>query len=158
MNTIEFTLALGLASLVAGFLGALTGLGGGVVIVPLLVLVFGVDIRYAVGASLVSVIAIRRALRQPTCAKAFRISAPECFSRFDYPRCIVRSSGCRARSGKWAGDRIRRGPVYSAYLSGHHTDRSNADLPPDRGQPCFDSTPTFQPSTEGAVIAFSAFP
>jgi uncharacterized protein len=41
----------------AGLLGALTGLGGGVVIVPLLTLVFGIDIRYAVGASLVSVIA-----------------------------------------------------------------------------------------------------
>jgi uncharacterized membrane protein YfcA len=38
-------------------LGALTGLGGGVVIVPMLVLLFGVDIRYAAGASLVSVIA-----------------------------------------------------------------------------------------------------
>jgi uncharacterized membrane protein YfcA len=35
----------------------LTGLGGGVVIVPFLTLVFGVDIRYAIGASLVSVIA-----------------------------------------------------------------------------------------------------
>ena len=41
----------------AGFLGALTGLGGGVVLVPLLVLLFRVDIRYAIGASLVSVIA-----------------------------------------------------------------------------------------------------
>src|SRR6202453_3371740 len=38
-------------------LGSLTGLGGGVVIVPLLTLVFGVDLRYAMGASLVSVIA-----------------------------------------------------------------------------------------------------
>jgi uncharacterized membrane protein YfcA len=37
----------------AGFLGALTGLGGGVVIVPLLAPVFGVDIHYAIGASLV---------------------------------------------------------------------------------------------------------
>jgi hypothetical protein len=46
-----------LGSFAAGFLGALTGLGGGVVIVPLLVLGFGVDIRYAIGASLVSVIA-----------------------------------------------------------------------------------------------------
>jgi uncharacterized membrane protein YfcA len=45
------------ASLAAGFLGALTGLGGGVVIVPFLTLAMGVDIRYAVGASLVSVIA-----------------------------------------------------------------------------------------------------
>jgi uncharacterized membrane protein YfcA len=45
------------ASLVAGLLGALTGLGGGVVIVPLLVLAFKVDIHYAAGASLISVIA-----------------------------------------------------------------------------------------------------
>src|SRR5580692_8185663 len=46
-----------LGSLVAGSLGALTGLGGGVVLVPLLTLVFHVDIRYAIGASLISVIA-----------------------------------------------------------------------------------------------------
>ncbi len=41
----------------AGLLGSLTGLGGGVVIIPLLTLVFGVDIHYALGASLISVIA-----------------------------------------------------------------------------------------------------
>ncbi|BAC91931.1 glr3990 [Gloeobacter violaceus PCC 7421] len=46
-----------IGALLAGFLGALTGLGGGVVIVPLLTLVFGVDIHYAIGASLVSVAA-----------------------------------------------------------------------------------------------------
>jgi uncharacterized protein len=57
MNVLVFTLLVTLASMAAGFLGALTGLGGGVVIVPLLALVFGVDIRYAIGASLVSVIA-----------------------------------------------------------------------------------------------------
>ncbi|MGD0383364.1 MAG: sulfite exporter TauE/SafE family protein [Thermoguttaceae bacterium] len=57
MNVLEFTGLIWLGSLAAGFLGGLTGLGGGVVIVPLLTLVFGVDIRYAIGASLVSVIA-----------------------------------------------------------------------------------------------------
>src|SRR5215471_3046445 len=57
MSVWLFTLLVGLGALAAGFLGALTGLGGGVVIVPLLVLAFGVDIRYAAGASLVSVIA-----------------------------------------------------------------------------------------------------
>jgi hypothetical protein len=57
LNTVEFTLLIWLGSLLAGFLGALTGLGGGVVIVPLLTIVFGVDIRYAIGAALVSVIA-----------------------------------------------------------------------------------------------------
>jgi uncharacterized protein len=57
MNILGFTATIAVISLGAGFLGSLTGLGGGVVIVPLLTLAFGVDIRYAVGASLVSVIA-----------------------------------------------------------------------------------------------------
>lgn len=57
MNNLELTLLIGLGSMVAGFLGAMTGLGGGVVLVPLLTLGFGVDIRYAIGASLISVIA-----------------------------------------------------------------------------------------------------
>ncbi|HVN76397.1 MAG TPA: sulfite exporter TauE/SafE family protein [Thermoanaerobaculaceae bacterium] len=57
MNNLVFTALVGASSLVAGFLGSLTGLGGGVVIVPLLALAFGVDVRYAIGASLISVIA-----------------------------------------------------------------------------------------------------
>jgi uncharacterized protein len=54
---IEFSSAVLLTSFLAGLLGALTGLGGGVVIVPVLALLFHVDLRYAIGASLVSVIA-----------------------------------------------------------------------------------------------------
>ena len=57
MSTILFTSLLFVTSILAGFLGALTGLGGGVVIVPVLTLLFAVDIRFAMGASLVSVIA-----------------------------------------------------------------------------------------------------
>ncbi|MGC9194349.1 MAG: sulfite exporter TauE/SafE family protein [Syntrophobacteraceae bacterium] len=57
MDTTTFSTLIFSGSLIAGFVGALTGLGGGVVIVPLLTLGFGVDIRYAIGASLVSVIA-----------------------------------------------------------------------------------------------------
>jgi uncharacterized protein len=57
VNILEFSLLVWLGSFAAGLIGALTGLGGGVVIVPLLTSIFAVDIRYAVGASLVSVIA-----------------------------------------------------------------------------------------------------
>ncbi len=46
-----------LGSFAAGLLGALTGLGGGMIVVPMLTLVFGVEMRYAIGASLISVIA-----------------------------------------------------------------------------------------------------
>jgi uncharacterized membrane protein YfcA len=57
MTALAFTFVVLAMSAVAGFLGALTGLGGGVVIVPVLAIALGVDIKYAIGASLVSVIA-----------------------------------------------------------------------------------------------------
>lgn len=48
---------LAVGSFGAGLLGALTGLGGGLVVVPMMTLLFHIDLRYAIGASLVSVIA-----------------------------------------------------------------------------------------------------
>ena len=57
MTALEFSLILFVTSIAAGLLGALSGLGGGVVIVPVLTVIFRVDIHYAIGASLVSVIA-----------------------------------------------------------------------------------------------------
>ncbi len=57
MNALEFALLTAAGSMVAGVLGALTGLGGGVVIVPMLALAFHVDLHYAAGASLIAVIA-----------------------------------------------------------------------------------------------------
>jgi len=57
MTALVFSLILLVSALAAGLLGALSGLGGGVVIVPLLTIAFHVDIHYAIGASLVSVIA-----------------------------------------------------------------------------------------------------
>ncbi len=56
MTEVEFTALALTGSLLAGFLGSLAGLGGGVVIVPMLTLGFHVDVHYAIGASLVSVI------------------------------------------------------------------------------------------------------
>jgi uncharacterized membrane protein YfcA/uncharacterized membrane protein len=52
----EFTLVL-LCAIVAGTVGAIVGLGGGILVVPLLTLGFGVPIEVAIGASIVSVIA-----------------------------------------------------------------------------------------------------
>jgi uncharacterized membrane protein YfcA len=57
MNISGFSAIVFGASALAGFLGALTGLGGGVVVTPVLTLLLGVDLHYAMGASLVSVIA-----------------------------------------------------------------------------------------------------
>lgn len=57
MSVLFFTLGVFGTSILAGFLGALTGLVGGVVIVPVLCVLFKINIHYAIGASLVSVIA-----------------------------------------------------------------------------------------------------
>jgi uncharacterized membrane protein YfcA len=57
MTVAEFVPIVFGASIAAGFLGSLTGLGGGVIVTPVLTLFLGVDLRYAIGASLVSVIA-----------------------------------------------------------------------------------------------------
>ncbi|SHG04088.1 sulfite exporter TauE/SafE family protein [Dysgonomonas macrotermitis] len=57
MSLSLFILILFLGAIFAGFLGSLTGLGGGVVVIPLLTLGFGVDMRYAIGAALVTSIA-----------------------------------------------------------------------------------------------------
>ncbi|HZS54089.1 MAG TPA: sulfite exporter TauE/SafE family protein [Bryobacteraceae bacterium] len=57
MTSAEFTPIVLTASILAGFVGSLTGLGGGVIVTPVLTLFLGVDLHYAIGASLVSVIA-----------------------------------------------------------------------------------------------------
>src|SRR5947208_16994757 len=57
MTPLVFALVVLAISLFAGFLGCVLGLGGGLIIVPVLTLVLHVDIRLAIGASIVSVIA-----------------------------------------------------------------------------------------------------
>jgi uncharacterized membrane protein YfcA len=57
MSVLLFTLIILAGSYLAGFLGSLTGLGGGFIIIPLLTVILHVDIHYAIGASLVSIIA-----------------------------------------------------------------------------------------------------
>jgi uncharacterized membrane protein YfcA len=57
MMVLTFTLVVFSGAALAGLIGSLTGLGGGVVLIPLLTLLFKVDIHYAIGTSLISVIA-----------------------------------------------------------------------------------------------------
>jgi uncharacterized membrane protein YfcA len=57
VSLLEVALTLFVACIAAGLLGSLVGLGGGIVVVPLLTLVYHVDIRIAIGASIISTIA-----------------------------------------------------------------------------------------------------
>ncbi|KRN97599.1 sulfite exporter TauE/SafE family protein [Companilactobacillus kimchiensis] len=54
MNSMLLLLVMGVA---AGVLGAILGIGGGMIITPVLTIMMGLDIKYAIGASIISVIA-----------------------------------------------------------------------------------------------------
>lgn len=57
MSPLDFVISLGFISILAGLLGSFIGLGGGIIIVPVLTLLYHIDIRLAIGASILSVIA-----------------------------------------------------------------------------------------------------
>ncbi|HEX9200956.1 MAG TPA: sulfite exporter TauE/SafE family protein [Acidobacteriaceae bacterium] len=118
MTVLHFTILIALGSFAAGFLGALTGLGGGVVIVPLLALVFHVDMRYAIGASLVSVIA--------TSSGAAAAYVREGFSNLRIGMFLEIATTVGAIAGAFIATRVSTSTIaivfgfvllYSAYLS-----------------------------------------
>jgi len=55
--TVGADLGIFLVCIGAGLAGALAGVGGGIIVVPALTILFGIDVRLAIGASIVSVIA-----------------------------------------------------------------------------------------------------
>ena len=55
--TVGADLGIFIVSVAAGLIGALAGIGGGILVVPALTVLFGVDLQLAIGASIVSVIA-----------------------------------------------------------------------------------------------------
>jgi uncharacterized protein len=132
MTILEFTGVVAVVSFVAGLLGSLTGLGGGVVLVPLLTIFFHVDIRYAIGASLVSVIA--------TSSGAAAAYVKEGFSniRIGMFLEIATTFGalCGAFLATWIPTSILAiifGAVllYSAFLSRKPRTQAQRNLPPD---------------------------
>ena len=132
MNTFEFTLVIWMGSLAAGFLGALTGLGGGVVIVPYLTLVFGVDVRYAIGASLVSVIA--------TSSGAASAYLKEGFSNIRIGMFLEIATTLGALAGAALAARISTSAIavifggillLSAFLASQPKAKGSSDRPPD---------------------------
>ena len=56
MIVAEFLVIIFLISIIAGVFGSIVGLGGGVVVIPALTLLFGINIHFAIGASIVSII------------------------------------------------------------------------------------------------------
>jgi uncharacterized protein len=131
-NVTEFALLTWTVSFAAGFVGALTGLGGGVILVPLLVLVFGVDIRYAAGASLISVIA--------TSSGAAAAYVRDGFSNIRVGMLLEVATTIGALCGAMLVSHVTTGAIavifglvllYSAYASAHARREASASDRPD---------------------------
>ncbi len=133
MPIYEFTLLVGATAFLAGLIGSLTGLGGGVVLVPVLTLFFKVDIRYAIGASLVSVIA--------TSSGAAAAYVKEGFSNIRIGMFLEIATTMGALFGAFIATWVPTGTIavifglmllYSAYLSRKPRSLADRNLPPDR--------------------------
>src|SRR2546428_4926093 len=149
MNVLEFTALVWTGSVIAGLLGSLTGLGGGVVLVPLLTLFFKVDIRYAVGASLVSVIA--------TSSGAAAAYVKEGFSNIRIGMFLEIATTVGALLGAFLATRVSGSAIatifglvllYSAYLAGRPRVRHAFDDVPDPLAPRLKMNGSF-PDVEG---------
>ena len=101
-----------------GMLGSMTGLGGGVVIVPMLALLFHVNLRYAIGASLISVIA--------TSSGSAAAYVREGFSNMRIGMFLEIATTTGAIFGAWLATRVATADIsivfglillYSVYLS-----------------------------------------
>jgi uncharacterized membrane protein YfcA len=132
MNVLEFTFLVWAGSLVAGFLGSLTGLGGGVVLVPLLTIFFHVDLRYAIGASLVSVIA--------TSSGSAAAYVKEGFSNIRIGMFLEIATTLGALFGAYLTAKVPGNAIaiifgtvlmYSAYVSRRTRPRADVEQPPD---------------------------
>jgi uncharacterized membrane protein YfcA len=132
MNVLEFTFLVWAGSLVAGFLGSLTGLGGGVVLVPLLTIFFHVDLRYAIGASLVSVIA--------TSSGSAAAYVKEGFSNIRIGMFLEIATTLGALFGAYLTAKVPANAIaiifaivllYSAYVSRRTRPRTDTEEPPD---------------------------
>jgi uncharacterized protein len=133
MTNLTFTTLVALVSLLAGLLGSLTGLGGGVVLVPLLTIFFHVDIRYAIGASLVSVIA--------TSSGAAAAYVKEGFSNIRIGMFLEIATTLGAVLGAYFAKWIPTATLatifglmllYSAYISRRVRTQAQRNQPPDR--------------------------
>ena len=151
MNILEFTLLVAMGSFLAGLLGSLTGLGGGVVLVPLLTIFFKVDIRYAIGASLVSVIA--------TSSGAAAAYVKEGFSNIRIGMFLEIATTLGALGGAFLAAFVSTKALaivfgvvllYSAYISRRPRTRQERNLPADKLATALRMNGSF-PSEEGGM-------
>ena len=151
MNTWQLTACIALAGAGTGFLGSLTGLGGGFIVVPVLTLGFGIDIRYAVGASLICVIA--------TSTGAAARYVRDGFSNIRIGMFLEVATSIGAVAGAWLAPSVSPAAVgglfgivllYAAYLTLRRAQEAAPSYAPDRLAAYLGMNGSY-PAREGAV-------
>ena len=137
MTPLEFTLLIAAISVSAGLLGSLVGVGGGIIVVPALTLLVGVDIRVAIAASIVAVVAtssgaasgyVRQRLTNMRLAMLLEVAT-------------AAGALCGAIMAAWVPGKslyVLFGLVlcYTAYSMSRPKDGKPRELPPDRWADC----------------------
>jgi uncharacterized membrane protein YfcA len=134
MTPLSFTLVTLAISIVAGLLGSLLGLGGGIIVIPALTLLLKIDIHYAIGASIVSVIA--------TSSGAAAAYVREHMTNLRAAMFLEIATTSGALSGAFLSGRVRPGWLYVIFgivlaysaieMSRKHKEDPQANIPPDR--------------------------
>jgi uncharacterized membrane protein YfcA len=134
MTPLVFTLLAFVVSIAAGFVGSLLGLGGGIIVIPALTLLLHVDIRFAIGASIVSVIA--------TSSGAAVAYVREHMSNLRVAMFLEIATTTGAISGAYLAGHISNATLYLIFggllaasalqMLRHHGGDSTAPVPPDR--------------------------
>jgi len=146
-----------LVCVAAGLVGALTGLGGGVILVPVLVLAFGCDIHYAAGASLISVIA--------TSSGAAAAYLREGFSNMRVAMFLELATTCGAMVGAYLSGRLESKVIsilfgliliYSAYSAYFKRDDKPHATVQDRLSRLLKLEGTYPSSEEGKLVSYYA--
>lgn len=132
MNALLLTMLIWCGGIAAGLLGSLTGLGGGVIIVPLLALVFGVDIHYALGASLISVIATSSGAASAYVREGYTNMRIAMFLEIATTTgAVIGASLTTVLPPAIIAVIFGAALIYSAYLTSHQP-KNNAECVPDR--------------------------
>jgi uncharacterized membrane protein YfcA len=131
MTPLELTFLIFAISCAAGVFGAVLGLGGGLIVIPALTLLLHIDIRYAIGASIVSVIATSSG------AAAAYVRTRMTNLRLAMVLEIATTSGALSGAflaarigGRWLFVTFGVVMAYSAVAMLRHRDRLGATVPP----------------------------
>lgn len=156
MTPLEFTLVVFGSSVAAGVIGSLLGLGGGIIVTPVLTIALGINIRYAIGASLIAIIA--------TSSGAAAAYVRERMTNLRVAMLLEIATTCGALTGATLAAFVHARWLYlifavilgysSVMMLRRRSDVSGTDVPPDKIADMLKLHDTFFDPSLGHAVAY----